>query len=780
MVPKINNQGYSFKGIIAYLMHDKKSLDTSERVRWYETGNMFTDDSEKAAKVMAWTDLNSDHLKEQSGGSRAGRKAENGAVYHFSLAWNGKETPDAKHQHEYALSNLEKLNLQNHEYVLVAHNDTDHDHVHVVVNLTNPETGRRAELKYSKRKMQGLALDYEKEHGIYCEKRFENEQERENVRLTEQVTRAYQISDNGQSFKSAMEAEGLTLAAGRNNKRLVFIDQKGKIQAVSRFLKTDEGSPTKALKNRFADLDMNTLPEADRRAEEITAKNEQFSRTFDGVDRDFENAPKGQTPLAQKQQAANRKSFSAEEEKRRKEKNLKRYIERLQGQNVQSREKWNIDALSRARDDAKAAHERGEDHLTSAALEKAENALKEGKGQFRADFLGINKNRPKWAIKKELKEQGLSPVLTEKDIEYMRKAGARKSPDDAARREAQNKFFEKKRKNTEAWKKRKDDTRRAVISNTIDGIKRRTKDERQSLKIDELTQARDKAVLGAAAAVNDFGANKNFIGFVTGKRKKASAAANASAQKLEAVEKTLAERLDRFENHIREINKVREGWSFDNEPQGAIDPEWTIENELKKQGLHNQEFRRKWAREQRRKKEAEKREINQIVDAAYNGGYTGNKVVPPKVPVEQVLRKPVSLKKPEKPKTEFERAVGKKKLGFDFTGKASALGRIPPKKAVIEPDTPEPEAIKPIRARSAMAQAAERKRARAQEQAQSTTVTPAQLPQAKVPEVTKPIRVKSALAQAAERKQEKVIERTGISLEKVPAKGQEINNGLEL
>ena len=202
--------------------------------------SMVTDDPEKAAKIMAWTDLNADYLKEQSGGSKAGRKTEKGAVYHFSLAWHGDEKPDAKHQQEYALETLKKLNLQDHQYILVAHNDTDHDHVHVVVNLTNPENGTRADLKYDKRKMQELALEYEKEHGIYCENRFKNEQEREKARLTNKITRAYELSDNGKSFKAALEAEGLTLAAGRNQ-RIVFIDETGKIQNVSRFLKTEIG-----------------------------------------------------------------------------------------------------------------------------------------------------------------------------------------------------------------------------------------------------------------------------------------------------------------------------------------------------------------------------------------------------------------------------------------------------------------------------------------------------------------------------------------------------------
>lgn len=467
MVPKINNQGHSFKGIIAYLMHDKKSLETSERVRWYETGNMLTDDPEKAAKIMAWTDLSADHLKEQSGGSKAGRKTEKGAVYHFSLAWHGDEKPDAKHQQEYALETLKKLNLQDHQYVLVAHNDTDHDHVHVVVNLTHPENGIRADLKFDKRKMQELALEYEKEHGIYCENRFKNEREREKARLTNQVTRAYELSDNGKSFKAALEAEGLILAAGRNNNRIVFIDKTGKIQNVSRFLKTDEKSPTQALKARFADLDISTLPEADRKAEEIKAQYEQPHKTPKEIKQDFKTAAKGQAVEPAQKQPSTPKAPSAEEEGRRKGDNLKSYIERIQEQTAKSREKWNIDALKKARDEAKAGH----GYRREAALKKAEAALQEGQEQFRSEILTFNKNRPKWAIGKELEQQGLSPVVTEKELDYMRQveeAQKRERAEATLKAKYFDDIFDKKAaKSRNEWgidalTKERDDARRAL------------------------------------------------------------------------------------------------------------------------------------------------------------------------------------------------------------------------------------------------------------------------------------------------------------------------------
>ena len=72
-------------------MHDKKA-QTSERVAWTETRNLHTDNIENASKVMAYTDMNAESLKRSFGGSSTGAKREAGAVYHFSLSEDPKNS----------------------------------------------------------------------------------------------------------------------------------------------------------------------------------------------------------------------------------------------------------------------------------------------------------------------------------------------------------------------------------------------------------------------------------------------------------------------------------------------------------------------------------------------------------------------------------------------------------------------------------------------------------------------------------------------------------------
>ena len=103
MIPRIQRRGFSFKGITDYLMHDKEA-QTSERVAWSRTENMRTDDVEKAAKVMAWTDLHREELRAgyraENGmePSAAGAKPEKGRVHHCVLAWAVGESPSEDHQ----------------------------------------------------------------------------------------------------------------------------------------------------------------------------------------------------------------------------------------------------------------------------------------------------------------------------------------------------------------------------------------------------------------------------------------------------------------------------------------------------------------------------------------------------------------------------------------------------------------------------------------------------------------------------------------------------------
>ena len=143
MVPYVAQRGHSFKGAGKYYLHDKEA-DTSERVEWTYTHNLPTNDAEKAMGWMAYTAMNADKLKDRAGVAKTGRKSTAGPVYAFSLAWHPEQKPEKEHMQECGMNMLQLLGLEEHQSVFVAHNETDHAHVHIICNLVHPQNGRMA------------------------------------------------------------------------------------------------------------------------------------------------------------------------------------------------------------------------------------------------------------------------------------------------------------------------------------------------------------------------------------------------------------------------------------------------------------------------------------------------------------------------------------------------------------------------------------------------------------------------------------------------------------
>ncbi|MBL0112541.1 MAG: relaxase/mobilization nuclease domain-containing protein [Saprospiraceae bacterium] len=91
------------------------------------------------------------------------------------MAWHPEENPLPDYMQAKALETLSLLGLSEHEAVLVAHQETDHSDVHVIVNLVHPETGKTAVVYKDRVKLSQWAEEYEKEKGkIYCEERVAN------------------------------------------------------------------------------------------------------------------------------------------------------------------------------------------------------------------------------------------------------------------------------------------------------------------------------------------------------------------------------------------------------------------------------------------------------------------------------------------------------------------------------------------------------------------------------------------------------------------------------
>ncbi|WP_226562507.1 relaxase/mobilization nuclease domain-containing protein [Salipiger thiooxidans] len=176
MIGRDTGGGSSFAGAGLYYLHDRNA-DTDERVAFTHTENLLTDNPETAMKVMAWTALHQSELKAAAGVKATGRKLEK-PVHTFMLSWAPGEDPDHEHMIETARSAVSALGLADHEAVFVGHDDTDHAHVHIIVNRVHPDHGKAAKLSKTRLTLSKWAEAYEKEHGIHCHRRIENNKRR--------------------------------------------------------------------------------------------------------------------------------------------------------------------------------------------------------------------------------------------------------------------------------------------------------------------------------------------------------------------------------------------------------------------------------------------------------------------------------------------------------------------------------------------------------------------------------------------------------------------------
>lgn len=218
--------GKSFKGAFMYLQHDKRHegetvRTTTERVAWQSFRNLATDNPDAAWRVMAATARQQDALKLAAGGSGAGHKSDQ-VVFHYSLGWHPNEKAGLSRAEmlRAAEESIRVLQAQEYQAAIIAHNDTKHPHVHIVINRVHPETGKMLDLWNYKRNLSKWALAYERERGhIWCQEREENWKRRD---LGEVFSHG-----KGESWHKRQEAEPVR-HANDNDRRKIYADQKAK------------------------------------------------------------------------------------------------------------------------------------------------------------------------------------------------------------------------------------------------------------------------------------------------------------------------------------------------------------------------------------------------------------------------------------------------------------------------------------------------------------------------------------------------------------------------
>ncbi len=87
------------------------------------------------------------------------------AVFHYELAWPPGERPSRAEWTDAALHTLKQLGFDEHLYVIVAHDDKKHFHIHIMVNKIHPETYRAHTPSFSWLALDAAVRFLEAKHG---------------------------------------------------------------------------------------------------------------------------------------------------------------------------------------------------------------------------------------------------------------------------------------------------------------------------------------------------------------------------------------------------------------------------------------------------------------------------------------------------------------------------------------------------------------------------------------------------------------------------------------
>ena len=181
MIPKSHGNRSNLVSTLRYF--EREAATGRGRVADYGVVELPPTGLDSAGRIMMATVREQPRIKALRGISARGRPTRD-AYYHFSLSWHPDEKPtraDVEHAVEGALS---ALGLEGHQAVWVRHDDTDHAHVHIVVNRVCWRDGRTVRMLNDRRKLSAWALRHERERG---QVRVETRVQRQAWRATAQA-----------------------------------------------------------------------------------------------------------------------------------------------------------------------------------------------------------------------------------------------------------------------------------------------------------------------------------------------------------------------------------------------------------------------------------------------------------------------------------------------------------------------------------------------------------------------------------------------------------------
>lgn len=245
MNPVEIGQGKSFKGLAKYILHDQRregeeSRNTSERVGWIQSFNLDGADGETSWRRMVSTAKSANALKEAAGIRKS--KAPVKTAFHYTINFNPKDELTQEILEKAVAESLAVYGMEHHQALAVEHRDTDHRHIHVMVNLIDPENGMSAAtpvLQENGKKASKLSFGHKKLS------RWAQKFERDN-RLT--ITEGRLANENKRSRGEKVQAKRKTRNVYEREKREATTDRRRD------FLKKQYNDRASEIQHRTAEL----------------------------------------------------------------------------------------------------------------------------------------------------------------------------------------------------------------------------------------------------------------------------------------------------------------------------------------------------------------------------------------------------------------------------------------------------------------------------------------------------------------------------------------------
>jgi hypothetical protein len=143
--------------MIVKVQPSRKHSSSFKRLHEYLTQERDTETGKPVLRgdvVLSWNLLGIDTAAGEMQGVASLNDRCKDAVCHYELAWPPGERPTRPQWTDSALQTLKALGYEDHQHMIVAHDDKKHFHIHIMVNKVHPET-LRAPTRYN----NWLALD---------------------------------------------------------------------------------------------------------------------------------------------------------------------------------------------------------------------------------------------------------------------------------------------------------------------------------------------------------------------------------------------------------------------------------------------------------------------------------------------------------------------------------------------------------------------------------------------------------------------------------------------